>query len=207
MIGSSDLDGNGSTYDSHFDRLIDNPSFSDRAAPVEKAISSGSFDPVGDNYTDFKSPVGASTEATGALKGADPILPSGAFQSSSLGTVEDNVMPLNAQLVMMEKKKIPEGIRGGESSGGSSSETIKGAAIKSGDKVYEGTSHFDIVAKNRNMDLDSATSGFVTSTGRFVSREEALQIHYAGKTPIRERDHLISEDLLTYRPKIRIPTR
>ncbi len=65
------------------------------------------------------------------------------------------------------------------------SETIRGAAVKFGDQVVEGPTHFDVLkteAQRRGVDVmdvlgesnaGTAIDGFVTNTGRFVDRVEA----------------------------------
>lgn len=66
-------------------------------------------------------------------------------------------------------------------------ETIVSAGIKIGDRVYTGASHAEILTSPELLDESNATEiltelnegsdGFVTSSGRFVSREEAVRIN------------------------------
>src|SRR6267378_2144612 len=143
-------------------------------------------------------PPQASTEATGALPGGAPILPTGSFSPASLGSVADDIMPLNAQYAMSNKPPIPQmegitaeidqqaaGISRGASVPGPGKgkptifhdEKVDQAAIKIGDQVLKGKTHFEIIQNNPKIDLEKAADGFVTSSGRFISREEAMQIH------------------------------
>lgn len=67
-----------------------------------------------------------------------------------------------------------------------SAETISGAATRYGGKVYQGAHHgeaVELAAKDTGKTIDeiadatlAADDGFVTSTGRFVSRQEAMGI-------------------------------
>lgn len=85
-------------------------------------------------------------------------------------------------------------------------EKVQGAAIKDHNgKVYTGPTHFDILANNKKINLDKPViDGFVTNTGRFVSREEAMRmirkiehrLTTRGRAGIASRrPYLISEDL------------
>lgn len=65
-------------------------------------------------------------------------------------------------------------------------ETIKAAALRVGDQVFTGLTHGDAFEKalaagvsEDALGLASRDSGFVTSTGRYVGREEALPIAQA----------------------------
>ena len=98
-------------------------------------------------------------------------------------------------------------IEGGQTKGSSSGpERIQEAAIKDHEgKIWKGPTHFDILADNKKLDLDKPViDGFVTSTGRFVSREEAMKIVKKIEQQLSTRGHagvaskrpyLISEDL------------
>jgi hypothetical protein len=67
---------------------------------------------------------------------------------------------------------------------------IQQAAIRKGSKVFVGSSHVDIIQKNRE-ELDAFgmfrkeyIEGFVTTTGKFLDRAEAaLDAHKSGQIP------------------------
>lgn len=88
-----------------------------------------------------------------------------------------------------------------------SAERIKAAAIRIGDKVYEGTSHFDAVmaaAQDMRITEDEVLAlnnqiedGFTTSTGRYVDRTEADAIAKNSEQtdPANDMGGLLSENM------------
>lgn len=102
--------------------------------------------------------------------------------------------PIAGQQYAMEARKevIPIGPKGNEAGGGpvptsnaihidklpitKGPERVTAAALRDGKDVYTGTSHLDVMLKNRNVDLNRVEDGFVTSHGRFVSRQQAMEV-------------------------------
>ena len=84
-------------------------------------------------------------------------------------------------------------------------EIIICSAVKIGDDIFRGNRHHDCFLSARyklgdDVKCKGDTQGFITSTGRFVSREEARKIHEeSGIEPARgeytRADDLVSEDL------------
>lgn len=77
-------------------------------------------------------------------------------------------------------------------------ERIVGAAIKVGDRVVEAPNHFDALDKAQKAGLsgiDDASRGFVTSTGRYVLREEASAIAEKAEQADKTQGVLMAEDL------------
>lgn len=78
-------------------------------------------------------------------------------------------------------------------------ETIVAAgALKYEGKIYDGHLHFDayekLVAEKPDADLSKAQTGFLTSTGRFITdRQEAAQIAEKAKQLSKERLKAIKE--------------
>lgn len=78
---------------------------------------------------------------------------------------------------------------------------IKAAAIKVGDKIYEGTRHYKLIeiALNDNPELSRVTydmQGFITDDGRFINdREEAAKIAYEYGQIKEPKRILFSEDI------------
>lgn len=95
---------------------------------------------------------------------------------------------------------------GGLSPGYQARETVEGAAVKTTDgRIVQGPSHAEIVLGLSSKDLRKAQDGFVTSSGRFISQEEAIAIVNRTGQPTTPRFNpnrrgLISEDLPT-KPK------
>lgn len=129
MIGTHD-GTTGKSYEDHFDYLIDNPVYVTPNVKVTANVIQGNLRDmdlqIGADYIPREAPITSSTmapqaptEPAGAIPGSYRTLPSGAFQPARLGTIEDDTMPPNAKLAMMEGMKIPGvTIRGGESPGG-----------------------------------------------------------------------------------------
>ena len=91
-------------------------------------------------------------------------------------------------------------------------ETIKNAAVRFDGKIYEGLNHglaLDNAATSlgKTQDelietIDQNTEGFVTSTGRFISREEALKVAKKSKQAKQgTKNYLGSEDIIPAPPK------
>lgn len=79
-------------------------------------------------------------------------------------------------------------------------ETIKHAAVKSKDgRVFMGKSHAECFWQGSNIAVEMSSKaddqGFVTSTGRFVNREEASRLAWYAKQINRDNGYLFSEDL------------
>lgn len=84
-------------------------------------------------------------------------------------------------------------------------EIIICSAVKYGDEIFRGNRHHDCFLSARyklgdEIKIRQEMQGFITSTGRYVSREEAMKIHRAsGIQPFRgtycREDKLFSEDL------------
>jgi hypothetical protein len=88
---------------------------------------------------------------------------------------------------MMKKEDLIQGrMRGGESTTGGGVETITSAAIKSGKEIHQGPNHSLIAVKLPDKALDKAVDGFMTSSGRFVTREEAAKIVNQNNQPRSE---------------------
>ena len=87
----------------------------------------------------------------------------------------------------------------GEPGGYQVKETVESAAVKTKEgKIIEGPTHFNIIEKMTDKQIDRAVEGFTTSSGRFISREEAMSMVKRNKqlVPKSRRDFLIAEDLI-----------
>lgn len=74
---------------------------------------------------------------------------------------------------------------------------IRCAALRKGDKVYIGRYHGEIFSQRPKGELKDAEQGFVTDSGIFVNRYQALEIaEKAGQIVEKHRpwDKLMSED-------------
>ncbi len=81
-------------------------------------------------------------------------------------------------------------------------ERIKCAAIRlKNGEIYEGRNHSEAYgACNKKHPIEekahlNAKQGFVTSTGRFVSRKEGGEIAYNARQIQKQTEHLFSEDI------------
>jgi hypothetical protein len=113
---------------------------------------------------------------------------------------DDSMSPLNMAMSLIGPGgRLPRGVA-------KEVEKVVGAAIKDHTgKVWKGPTHFDILADNKKIDLDKhIVDGFVTSTGRFISREEAMKLVKKIQQQLSTRGHagvaskrpyLIAEDL------------
>lgn len=73
---------------------------------------------------------------------------------------------------------------------------IREAAVKSKNgRIYTGQRHQDIYRIMPDGTIKDSTDGFITSDGRFVTREEAAKIALACGQITEEKSQLISEDL------------
>ena len=132
---------------------------------------------------------------------------------------EDDTLPPNAQLTMADNFPMdmlnPRSGRASDMGGGASPKTSSSSSTKGGESLSEsairlrdGTilrgpkeaGHVGILDKNPKADLSGAMDGFITSSGRFVGRSEALNL--ANRINQIRRDSrsnriraLISEDL------------
>lgn len=103
-IGSSE----GDYHDSPFEMAVDRHTKGD-----SKADDTGVVQPpqqvINQDFSSLDTmPSGAPQEPAGAFKSVAPIIPSGAFSPASLGSVEDNVIPLNAQSAEGAQYEPPE---------------------------------------------------------------------------------------------------
>lgn len=77
---------------------------------------------------------------------------------------------------------------------------IVAAAINYGGKIYQGKRHAEIMRQiweglDEAIYISQEIQGFVTDSGRFVSRTTAAKIAFAAGQIVRSRDLLTSEDL------------
>jgi len=103
-----------------------------------------------------------------------------------------------------QMRGVVDAVPRGEGGGGSTiQEKIAHAAVEMKDgRIYKGKTHFDIVKDMTDEQIGSGirNDGFVTSSGRFVSREEAMNImrfNDQERTPLYnpKRGYLTSEDV------------
>jgi hypothetical protein len=119
--------------------------------------------------------------------------------------VSNKLIPPNKMGITDED--IDEGIQMGLafSGGGLKTEKVGRAALKYNDEVFTGVNHGDafghLEKKFKDFDFKQVKDGFITTNGRFVSREEATAIAEQAKQIGKGEGTnsglgLISEDLL-----------
>lgn len=72
---------------------------------------------------------------------------------------------------------------------------IKAAAILHQGIIYKGRRHREIISDNKHINLKNGEEGFITSSGLFVSREQAARIAHTNGQIKRPKKSLKSEDL------------
>ncbi len=91
------------------------------------------------------------------------------------------------------------------SGGGMKVEKVGRAALQYGDDIFEGINHGEaldkLMTKTKDFDYKKVKDGFMTSNGRFVSREEAMEIadkmnQLYDKGIPKNATGLLSEDLM-----------
>ena len=145
---------------------------------------------------------GVSKEGSGAVENA--AVDAVSAKQESLDTLAKTIEGADGKTYTIDGKVV-----------GQEDETVKNAAVRFGDRIFEGPNHgvaLDNAAQalGKTQDelidqIDQNTEGFLTSTGRFVSREEADTIARAKgqkKQGSDNQNFLGSEDLVPASPKL-----